>query len=292
MSGSQFTTSPQPVEYALGHSSRELDRLSFQGSVFAPFTQQLLSQAGLRSGMRILDIGSGSGDVSFLAADMVGTRGHVLGVDRSVEAVERARARAVRRNHSNVAFAVGDPAAMQFDQPFDAIIGRFVLMYQDDPVESLTKMTQHVRPGGLVVFHELDTSTCRSYPPVSAFDEATRWLREALRGSGARPDLGMEMHSLFLDSGLPAPGMRFDAVISGEEESPVCELLAEAVRSLVPTLERLNVASPVQVRIDTLADHLRKEVAARRAVVASYALIGAWATKPTDRDLSDARAGL
>jgi SAM-dependent methyltransferase len=280
MSLSQFATSTPQLEYALGHSSRELDRLSFQGAVCAPFTRQLFTQAGIAPGMRVLDVGSGSGDVSFLAAELVGESGHVLGVERSAAAVERARARAIRRNHPNVAFAVGDPAAMQFDQPFDAIVGRFVLMYQDDPVESLTKMTQHLRAGGLVAFQELDTSACRSCPAVSAFDEAARWLQEALRGSGARPELGLEMHSLFLDSGLPAPLMRFDAVVSGEAESPVYELLAEGVRSLMPTLLKFNIASPAHVQIDSLADRIRKEVVARRAVVVSYGLVGAWARKP------------
>lgn len=286
MSLSQLTNSTPQVEYALGHSSRELDRLAFQGTVFAPFTRQLFAQAGIRSGMRVLDVGSGSGDVSFLAADLVGESGHVVGVDRSKEAVQRARSRAIRRNHSNVTFVVGDPAAMPFDQPFDAIVGRFVLMYQDDPVWSLRQITKHLRANGLVVFQELDTSACRSCPPVSSFDEASRWLGDALRGSGARPELGLEMHSLFLDSGLPAPSMRVDAVISGAAESPVYSLLAEAVRSLVPTLQKLNIASPANVQIDSLADRIRSEVLARRAVVVSYGLVGAWAGKPVAEDIA------
>jgi protein-L-isoaspartate O-methyltransferase len=276
---SNASTSTPQVEYALGHSSRELDRLTFQGTLFAPFTRQLLTEAGIKPGMRVLDVGSGSGEVSFLTADLVGESGHVLGVDRSPAAVERARARAIRRNHPNVTFVVGDPAAMQFDHPFDAIVGRFVLMYQDDPIESLRRISRHLRVGGVVAFQELDTSACRSCPTVSAFDEAARWLGDALRGSGARPELGLEMHSVFLDSGLPAPGMRVDAVVSGGAGSPVCELLAEAVRSLVPTLSKLNIASPAHVQIDTLAERIRKEVLARRAVVVSYGLVGAWARK-------------
>lgn len=278
MSLSQFTTAAPPVEYALGHSSRELDRLSFQGSVFAPFTSQLFAQAGIEPGMRVLDVGSGSGDVSFLAAELVGEDGHVVGADRSEAAVQRARTRAIRRNHPNVTFVVGDPAAMQFDEPFDAIVGRFVLMYQDDPVRSLRKITKHLRANGLVIFQELDSSACRSCPAVAVFDEAARWLGEALRGSGARPELGLEMHSLFIDSGLPAPNMRMDAVVSGGPDSPVYQLLAEAVRSLVPTLEKLKIASPDYVQIDSLADRVRKEVVAKRAVVVSYGLVGAWAT--------------
>jgi len=188
MLSSQFSDSRPQVEYALGHSSRELDRLSFQGTVFAPFTWQLFTQAGIQPGMRVLDVGSGSGDVSFLAADLVGERGQVIGVDRSAAAVERANTRAIRRNYPNVSFLVGDPAAMKFDQSFDAIVGRFVLMYQKDPVQSLRKITEHLRPGGLVVFQEVDSTACRSFPTVPVFDKAAMWLREALRGSGARPD--------------------------------------------------------------------------------------------------------
>ena len=279
MSLSQFTSPTPQVEYPLGHSSRELDRLAFQASVFAPFTSQLFTQAGIRPGMRVLDVGSGSGDVSFLVADLVGQDGHVLGVDRSAEAVQRARARGIRRNYPNVSFVLGDPSAMPFDQPFDAIVGRFVLMYQDDPVWSLREITNHLRADGVVVFQELDSSACRSCPAVPVFDEAARWMGEALRGSGARPELGLEMHSLFLDAGLPAPSMRMDALVSGAAESPVYNLFAEAVRSLVPTLQKLNIASPEHVQIDSLADRIRNEVMARRAVVVSYGLVGAWARK-------------
>jgi hypothetical protein len=279
MSLLQFTSPTPQVEYALGHSDRELDRLTFQGSVFAPFTSQLFTQAGIRPGMRVLDVGSGSGDVSFLVADLVGENGHVLGVDRSAEAVQRARTRAIRRSYPNVSFVLGDPSAMPFDQPFDAIVGRFVLMYQDDPVWSLREITNHLRADGVVVFQELDSSACRSCPTVPVFDEAARWLGEALRGSGARPELGLEMHSLFLDAGLPAPSMRMDALVSGAAESPVYNLFAEAVRSLVPTLQKLNIASPAHVQIDSLANRIRDEVMARRAVVVSYGLVGAWARK-------------
>lgn len=273
-------TSHQQVEYALGHSSRELDRLSFQGNVLGPYTRQFLTEAGLTAGMRVLDVGSGSGDVSFLAAELVGSNGRVVGVDRSSDAVERARARANQLDISNVAFEVGDPAAMHFVAPFDAIIGRFVLMYQDDPAASLRNMLRYLRQGGLVAFQELDSTACRAWPAVPTFDAAARWLAEALRCSGARPELGLEMHSLFLECGLPEPTMRMDTLISGQKDSPIYKLLAEAVRTLVPTLEKLNIATASQVRIDSLADRMRNEVVAKGGVVMSYGLVGAWARKP------------
>ena len=130
-----------------------------------------------------------------------------------------------------------------------------------------------------MAFQEADTTACRSWPVVPTFDAAARWLAEALRGSGARPELGLEMHALFLDCGLPEPTMRMDTLVSGEEESSVYKLLAEAVRSLIPTLERLNIASAAQVEIETLMDRMRKEVAAKRGVAMSYGLVGAWSKR-------------
>ena len=280
MSSQELGLSSPQVEYALGHSSRELDRLSFQATVFAPYTRQVLTESGLTAGMRVLDVGSGSGDVSFLAAELVGSNGFVVGVDRSAAAVERARGRAIRRNIHNVAFETGDAAEMHFERSFDAIIGRFVLMYQEDPARSLRNMMRHVREGGLVVFQELDSTACRSWPVVPTFDAAARWLMEALRGSGARPELGLEMHSLFLDCGLPGPSMRMDTFVSGEEDSPVYKLVGEAVRSVVPTLEKLKIATAAQVQIETLTDRMRDEVISKRAVAMSYGLVGAWARKP------------
>jgi SAM-dependent methyltransferase len=78
--------------------------------------------------MRILDVGSGSGDVAFLAADLVGATGEVVGADRAAAAVQRATARAQARNLRNVKFLEGDPAEMRFDWLFDAVFGRLILI--------------------------------------------------------------------------------------------------------------------------------------------------------------------
>ena len=74
--------------YVLGHADQELDRLTIQARILEPSTRQLLQEAGLRPGMRVLDIGCGSGDVSFLAASLVGPAGRVVGVDLAAAACE------------------------------------------------------------------------------------------------------------------------------------------------------------------------------------------------------------
>ena len=81
--------------------------------------------------------------------------------------------------------------------------------------------------------------------------------------------------------------MRMDTLVSGEPDSPVYKLLAEAVRSLAPTLEQLSIASAAQVKIDSLADRMRKEVVAKRGIAMSYGLVGAWAAKPFPQELAE-----
>src|SRR5689334_19199253 len=100
--------------YALGHSQREIGRLSAQARVFEPFTRRMIQEAGLSQGMRVLDVGSGAGDVAFLCSTLVGPTGQVVGMDKAAAAVDAATERARSSGFDNVTFALGDPVEMAF----------------------------------------------------------------------------------------------------------------------------------------------------------------------------------
>jgi 2-polyprenyl-3-methyl-5-hydroxy-6-metoxy-1,4-benzoquinol methylase len=265
--------------YALGHSDQELQRLSRQGQAFGPFTRQLFQEAGIRAGMRVLDVGCGSGDVAFLAGDLVGLSGQVVGVDSERRAVDWAIARAHSRGTSNVSFVEGDPAEMEFDQEFDAIVGRLVLMYYPDPVDTIRKLMRHVRPEGLIVFQELDMANARSLPVAPLFERSLTWIKQTLSATGARIQLGLELYPVFLAAGLPGPSMRVDALIGGGPQCPMYEILAELTQSLLPVMEKLKIASAAEVGLSTLAQRMRDEVVALKGVVVSAGFIGAWSRK-------------
>src|SRR5262249_49365688 len=82
-SSSRFTRSSAAIwilamensEYALGHSDFELKRLARQAQLLEPATREYFHAAGMAPGMRVLDVGSGTGEVAFLAADFVGPSG-------------------------------------------------------------------------------------------------------------------------------------------------------------------------------------------------------------------------
>jgi ubiquinone/menaquinone biosynthesis C-methylase UbiE len=71
-------------------------------------TERLLRDAGVGSGLRVLDVGCGYGRLTCIAARLVGERGRVLGLDREVSTIAEARQRADELGLSNVSFAQGD----------------------------------------------------------------------------------------------------------------------------------------------------------------------------------------
>jgi len=96
------------TDYALGRNQAEYERLIEQAELLRPLTRRVFQAAGIGPGMRVLDIGCGVGDVSFLAGEMVGPDGSVLGIDLDGAAVELADARRTAQAMRNVAFLSGN----------------------------------------------------------------------------------------------------------------------------------------------------------------------------------------
>lgn len=263
--------------YVLGHSDRELNRLAVQARLVDPITRRFFQEAGLSVGMRVLDIGSGAGDVAFLAAQLIGDTGEIVGVDRAANALAVARERARTLSLRNVSFREGDPANMTFAEPFDAVIGRYVLMFQPDPATMLRKLVAHVRPGGIVVFHEPDWDNTRSFPSVPTYERCCRWIVETLRLSGADPRMGIKLYGLFVAAGLPPPLMRLESVIGGGANgSDQVHFKTDLACTLVSEIERLGVATALEVDVETLAERVFDELVRCDGVVVGRSEIGAW----------------
>lgn len=141
-------------DYVLGGADVEHDRLIRQGRRLAKFTDHLFREAGVGPGQRVLDIGSGVGEVALLVAHLVGGSGSVVGVDRDLAGLAKARARVAEAGLGNVQFIESDIASVHDGRPFDAIVGRFVLMFQPDPVAVLRALSACLRPGGVIVLQE------------------------------------------------------------------------------------------------------------------------------------------
>ena len=267
-------------DYVLGHSPRELKRLRRQGLLVNPITRQYLIEAGIASGMRVLDVGSGAGDVAFLAAELVGPSGQVVGVERSRDALDVARSRAEEQSLANVTFVESELSAMAFGQLFDAAIGRYVLCFQPDPVALLRKISGLVRPGGIVLFHEPDRKQMRSFPPSPIYDKMSEWIDETFLRTGMDVRMGIKLYSTFLAAGLAAPTMRLHAVIGGAEALEEVHFEADVAITLAAAMERTGVAAAEELGADSLIERITKEMSANQSVIVGRADIGAWTRLP------------
>lgn len=176
-----------------------------QAEFLRPITERMLRAAGLRSGMRVLDLGCGAGDVSLLAAELVGPKGYVVGVDRVASAIEFATSRAEHKRVRNVAFRHGVDADCGDEAPFDLAVGRYVLTYQPDPAAFVRAVAARLRPGGTVAFHEFDTRGGESLPPIPVFDRIFNEMIHGLGASATSPNVAIRLPAIFADAGLTSP---------------------------------------------------------------------------------------
>ena len=266
--------------YILGHDGDELDRLIDQARFFGDLTDEVLGRAGIGPGMRVLDVGCGAGDVSFLAARRVGPTGTVLGVDRAPEAVEVAERRAREAGLTNVSFAVHDLSDVTLTGPVDALIGRLVLMYLRDPAAALRRLLDDVKPGGVVAFQEMDMGTATCEPDCPLFATTGERIIQTFVRAGLDHRTGLKLARIYRNAGLPAPQTLQGARVESGPDSPVYAWLAQTTRTLLPLMERTGVASAAEVGVDTLEVRLREAVVAADATIVPPPLIGAWTRTP------------
>jgi ubiquinone/menaquinone biosynthesis C-methylase UbiE len=277
MSIDHIAPRPNDAGYVLGHADSEIERLLLQGRLHNDFTEHALHLAGLQPGMRVLDVGCGPGDVSYIAARLVGPTGTVLGVDSNARIVEFARARAADRFLHNVRFQTAGIADLSLDEPVDAVIGRLILMHLPHPVEALRRLATMVRPGGVVAFCETDGSVVCSIPKLPLWQAVKDAALEAFAGAGLDPSFGFRLRSVFQQAGLPAPRLTLGAPLGAAADDDMVTLMVETWRSLLPLAERLGPVAGELADLDALARRLRQQAAAADATVVMPAMICASA---------------
>jgi SAM-dependent methyltransferase len=262
--------------YTFGEDSVAIQRLLTQSELLNPFTQRLLEDAGLGLGMRVLDVGCGPGDVSLIAARLVGETGRVLGVDTNAAALQVAHARAQTGGVKQVTFLAGDIHDVGLEDEWDAIVGRLILQHVTDPAALLRRLARRLRPGGLVAFQEYDLTGLSTVPPCPLWEQAGVWTQEAVQRAGLELRMGMKLYQTFLAAGLPAPQVRYEAAIGAGPTWTGTDSLADTVRVLLPLIVRLGVATADEVAIDTLADRLREELVSYGSVAHLSGIVSAW----------------
>jgi SAM-dependent methyltransferase len=275
--------SDKPAEtYLLGHSAQETQRLMTQARWLDLPLRRFFEAAGVRADMRVLDIGSGAGDVALTAADLVGPGGAVVGVELNPQILETARQRAREARLANVTFAAGDIRdGLALAGEFDALVGRFVLQYLPEPGPMLRDALGHLRSGGIVAFQEGQLEGLPlAYPPSPLLERRAEWIRQVQARSGADPSAGLALHRTFLEAGLPTPEMRADAFVMVGADGAWIDWLVASLRPLLPRILDYGIATAEEIDIETWGQRCHAEFASAPRAAIPLICISAWARKP------------
>lgn len=248
--------------YTLGRTSHETNRLIEQSRIYDESTRRLCEQAGIAEGMRVLEIGSGAGDVAIMLAGLVGKTGQVVGVDINPTILESARQRVMDLGFDNIEFQAGDAREIVFKRKFDALVGRFVLMYMSDPTAALKQLTSHLKPEGIVAFQEPEYTLYPAFkhPDTPLINQLISWILNVFQHSGAHLNAGLGLYQMFIDAGLPAPEMHLQSPIGAEGNWVGYRYMTTIFESLLPLIEEYGLATFEQVDVNTLSERLRMEV--------------------------------
>jgi len=265
--------------YVLGSAEAEHERLIRQGAWLAPITERFFRAAGIGPGQRVLDVGCGVGEVTLLTARLVGPTGKVIGVDRDVVALAKARSRAAGAGIDWVQFVEADLSNVGADTPFDAVVGRFILMFLPSPVTVMRDLAAKVRPGGVLAFQEPSwPSFLAQLAHLPLWSNCAALMVEILRLSGARTDNALGLFHDFQAIGLPPPEMKLEVPVGPDPYTR--RWLAELLLTVQPRLNELGLSADAVGDFSTLGDRLEQELDRARSYGAGVGLIGAWARTP------------
>ncbi|OBK77238.1 hypothetical protein A5651_04490 [Mycobacterium sp. 1274761.0] len=230
----------------------------------------------------MLDCGSGGGDVSVIVAELVTPSGRVIGIDRDATQVEAATRRVNDLGLTNVRFDTADLSSPP-DGPFDAIVGRFVLMYQPDVQAALRILADRLTPGGVAAFLEMNVNLPQPvfmWPVSPLSEQLVRWVDAAWEVLGNQTRMGVRLPSLLRSAGLE-PQLPYEVaggVVTGD--AAVLEFMLAMLAGIAPVLTSNGIATEEEVDADSFAERVRAEMGPDPVMMIASPSLAVWAEKP------------
>lgn len=151
-------------------------------------------------------------------------------------------------------------------------------MYQTDTVAAVTELAKHLRPGGVMIFQEHDTTMAPA--SVDLFElhrKAQSWIQHVIALEGADLEIGFNLHSILTNAGLYVESVQPEYLVQ-TPDTPYN--LGNIVKACLPRIVALGVATPEEIGIETLQQRLDDERNKSKGIYIGDVIFGAWARKP------------
>lgn len=194
--------SEKQSEYMHEGGRKGRDRLRVLSGVVGATTSSLLDRLGNMNGWTAVDVGCGSGDVSFDLARRVGSQGRVIGLDMDEAQLAIVTAEAQERALRNIIFQAADVRMPWPISAADLVYTRFVLTHLPDPLTALRHACAALKPGGIFVAEDVDMAGHTCHPPSPAFGFYYDCYLKSARLRGGDPFIGLDLDLLFRKAGF------------------------------------------------------------------------------------------
>jgi hypothetical protein len=152
-------------------------------------------------------------------------------------------------------------------QCFDAVIGRFILLYLPNPAATLRQLRSCLRPGGIMAFQEFEMPHLSAAPRSKLLMQVKQWILQAFVAAAVDLSMGSNVLRTFLAAGPPRPTMLGASRVESGPQSPAHEYISHTVRSLLPLIEHAGIASSTEIDIESLAQRLWEDTVANERVI-------------------------
>jgi SAM-dependent methyltransferase len=274
MATTQVTTGD---DYALKTGDSGAERLRLVDRVYGASTRRVLLEAGLKPGMRVLDMACGAGTVTCWIAEQVGARGSVVAADASADQLKVARATwesceglpPVEYIEAS-AYDTGLPA-----ESFDLVHTRLLLCHLNRPEDAIREFYRLLKPGGVFVCSDLYGSGMLSGPMTRAWERSMEIIFALGKSIGVDYNHGLRLPARMLGAGFHRPEVSFDTPVY--MRGPEKRLWELTFAEVGPAIARAGVATLQEV--DDLAAQMKIEAEDETTLMVQYPLLCAWAVK-------------
>ena len=264
----------QPESYVLRGGQAGAARLRLINRVKWPTTERLLGTAGLRAGMRALDLGCGGGAVTLKMAALVGSEGEVMGIDLDPSILRLAQQEA-DGSKLPVTFRHLEAEEMNEEASYDFAYARYLMSHLRHPERALESMVRALRPGGLLAVEDVFFPGHVCYPSNAAFDRYLELYQAVVRAKGADPAIGPRLMGMALDAGLVDVQVELIVPTFREGEGKrVAQVTMEHIREAV-----LGVELATSTEVDTVVTGLKAFADDERTLMSIAPTFQVWGRK-------------